>query len=145
MGESSKWSLRRLIIGCVAAPTRTMLAAIVLPDRSVPPKRPSNAACRYSGSPSSNLDVAIQASAASLNNPLGMVCAGLRCQAQPPVPARACVLDALVADHAQLLRDDVELYARFHTDLHEGGAIMRTDATGAAELVAHNVPRQSRV
>ncbi len=40
-GESSKWSRIRLITGWLAAPTRTMLAAIVLWDRSVPPKRPS--------------------------------------------------------------------------------------------------------
>jgi len=41
-----------------------------------PPKRPSNAACRYSGSASWYLALMTQASAFSVNNPLGTSLAG---------------------------------------------------------------------
>ena len=76
-GASSKWSRSRLITGCTACPTRTTLAAMVLRDRSVPPKRPISADWRYSGKPSSYLAVITQARALSVNRPLGMICAGL--------------------------------------------------------------------
>ena len=63
-------------------------------------------------------------------------------QAQAAIAARAGVLHPLVADHAHLLRDDVELFAGLHTDLHQGGAIMGTDPFGIAEFMAHDVALQ---
>ena len=84
MNESSSASRSRLTTGCVAWPTRTTLAASVLRDSSVPPKRPSSAACRYSGSPSRYFDVITQASAASLSSPLGITCGGFGARRRPP-------------------------------------------------------------
>jgi len=84
MGASSSASRSRFTTGCTAWPTRTTLAASVLRDRSVPPKRPSSAACRYSGRPSKYFEVITQARAASLSNPLGVTCGGLAATRMPP-------------------------------------------------------------
>jgi hypothetical protein len=84
MNESSSASRSRLTTGCTAWPTRTTLAASVLRDSCVPPKRPSSTACRYSGSPSRYFDVITQASAASLSSPLGITCGGLAARRRPP-------------------------------------------------------------
>ncbi|MCY1557449.1 hypothetical protein D9M68_942980 [compost metagenome] len=70
--------------GCTAWPTRTTLAAMVLRERSLPPKRPSKAAWRYSGRPSTYLEVITQASRPSLNSPLGMTCSGLAARRSVP-------------------------------------------------------------
>ena len=85
-----------------------MLPATVLRKMSVPPKRPSNAACRYSGRPSRYFDVAVQASALSLNSPLGITC-GLgqfvshHLTRQRRIQRLAPALGALVARHVDLV------------------------------------------
>jgi hypothetical protein len=88
-----------------------------LRESSVPPKRPSCAACRYIGSPSRYFDVITQASAASLSTPLGITWGGLAARRRPPSLARARVLHPLVADHAHLLRNNIHLLADLHADL----------------------------
>ena len=43
MGDSSKWSRSRLMMGCTPMPTRTMLAAMVFLEKSAPVRRASSA------------------------------------------------------------------------------------------------------
>ena len=47
-----------------------------------------------------------------------------------------------MANHAHLLGDDVQLLASLNADLPQGTAVMRTDAFGFRQFVAHDVTRQ---
>jgi len=69
----------------------------------------------------------------------------LGCQAQTAVAARAGVLHALVADHAHLLRHDVQLLADLHADLAQRRAVMRAHALVFGQLVASHLARQRRI
>ena len=50
-----------------------------------------------------------------------------------------------MADHAHLLRNDVELLAGLHANLPQHGTVVRTDTLGLGQFVAHHLARQRRV
>jgi hypothetical protein len=66
-----------------------------------------------------------------------MTCGGRGRQAQAAVAARAGVLHPLVADHAHLLRHDVQLLADLHADLAQRRAVVRAHALVLGQFVAH--------
>ena len=76
---------------------------------------------------------------------LGDDLSGLGRQAQCAIATGAGVFDPLVANHAHLLGNDVELLAGLDADFPQRRAIVRTHAFGLGQLMAHHVPRQCRV
>jgi hypothetical protein len=50
-----------------------------------------------------------------------------------------------VADHAHLLRNDVELLAGLYANLAQHGTVVRADTLGLGQFVAHHLARQGWV
>jgi hypothetical protein len=51
----------------------------------------------------------------------------------------------LMLNDANLLRNDVQLFAGFDTDFHQGFAIVRTNPFGFRQFVANDLARQRRI
>ena len=70
-----------------------------------------------------------------------------RCRrhANAVVTARARVFDALMLNHPHLLRHNVELLADVRADFHQRMAVMRADAFGFRQFMAHDLARQKRI
>jgi hypothetical protein len=58
------------------------------------------------------------------------------------IAARTRIFDALVLDHAKLLRNHVELLADLHAKLDERVTIVHAEAFSLRQLVPHHVARQ---
>jgi hypothetical protein len=88
------------------------------------------------------LPVMIQACAASLSSPRGMMRAGTGRDLQAQVAAGAGVLDAVMLQDSHLLWNDVHLLADLGADLHQRVAVMGAHAIGLGQLVANDLTRQ---
>ncbi|KAF1072449.1 MAG: hypothetical protein GAK39_00607 [Variovorax sp.] len=65
-----------------------------------------------------------------------------RCNLDAEIAARARILDALMLDDANLLRDHVELLADLDAEFDERMAVVRAEALGFGQLVPHELARQ---
>jgi hypothetical protein len=88
------------------------------------------------------LEVATHANAASVSSPLGDDPGRHRGQLDALIATRTGVFDALMLNDADLLRNDVQLFADLDADFHQGFAIVRTNPFRLRQLMANDLARQ---